>query len=343
MSLIIPFDPANPPFGPLTSARATPSAVSPQTPPPNIPDLQAAIVEGCQMEALDLPIRQALLGHWMKQGDLGYLFAPRGAGKSWMAMLISRAVVTGTSLGEWQAGAAPVPTYYLDAEMNLPDVRARLNSMGLDIPDFFLMSNELLFHAHKHGINIADVSHQQAITRLLPDGCLFVIDNLSTAQLGMAENDNDSFDVLRDWLLHLRHRAITVIIVHHAGRNGHMRGGSRREDMAHWILSLKGDGEGELPHKTSFITELSKCRNCVEAQARPLTWTLDTSTTPLTLTSGSNEPKDVMLQHIYDGIHRSTELAEILGVAQGTVSRWAAKLERLGLITIRNREYHAAG
>lgn len=56
-----------------------------------------------------------------------------------------------------------------------------------------------------------------------------------------------------------------------------MRGGSRREDMAHWILSLKESGLDDLPHKTAFITEFSKCRNCVEAHARPQIWALDTT------------------------------------------------------------------
>jgi hypothetical protein len=112
-----------------------------------------------------------------------------------------------------------------------------------------------------------------------------------------------------------------------------------REDMTHWILSLKENGDGDLPHKTSFTTEFSKCRNCVEAHARPQIWTLDTRTTPLPLTWGSYETIDILLDNIRNGVSRASDLAELMGVSKGAISKWAAKLERLGRIRIQNREY----
>ncbi|MES2507058.1 MAG: AAA family ATPase [Verrucomicrobiota bacterium] len=356
MNLIIPFDPATmsvPLPSPASRAAATPATTRPGPawdvtelgPLPAsgtlLPDIAEGSVNGCELMDLTLTPRPAVLGAWMRQGDLGYLFAPRGAGKSWMAMLIARAVATGQPLGEWPAGQAALPVCYFDAEMNLPDVQARVRSIGLAVPRFHLISNELLFQRHGRGINIACPTYQAALTRYLPDGCLFIIDNLSTSQLGMAENDNDAFDDIRDWLLALRHRAITVLIVHHAGRNGLMRGSSRREDMAHWILSLKGCDDDDLQHKTAFTTTFTKCRNCTGAEARPLFWTLDTRSTPLTLLCSNNEDRDVLLDHIRNGVTRAGDLAELMEVACGTISRHAAKLERLGLITIRNREYHA--
>lgn len=366
MNLVIPFDPATmsvPLPGPLAAesrrtapetglapaaARNGPGSSSngshalAQAPvaADTLPDFLADLRNGLVVQQLQLPARPALLGGWLKQGDLGYLFAPRGAGKSWMSMLIARAVATGSPLGEWQAGEEALPVYYFDAEMNLPDVQARMHSVGLFIPRFELLSNEVVFKSRGHGINIASLVHQQALSATLTDGCLFIIDNLSTSQLGMAENDNDSFDAIRDWLLSLRHRRITVLIVHHAGRNGQMRGSSRREDMAHWILSLKEAGDpGQPAHRTTFSTEFTKCRNCTGAHSRPLLWTLDTSTTPLTLGCGSNEPQDVMLEHIRDGVKRASELAEILSLHPGTISKWAAKMARDGLIVIRGRDY----
>lgn len=350
MNLILPFDPATmsvPLPAQASRAAATPAPsrrgpawdVTELTPLP--PDFSADLLNGLEVQELQLPARPALLGDWLKQGDLGYLFAPRGAGKSWMSMLIARAVAAGSPLGEWQAGQQPRPVYYFDAEMNLPDVQARMHSVGLFMLNFHLLSNEVVFKSRGHGINIASVEHQASLSQCLQDGSLFIIDNLSTSQLGMAENDNDSFDAIRDWLLSLRHRAITVLIVHHAGRNGLMRGSSRREDMAHWILSLKEAGDpGQPAHRTTFSTEFTKCRNCTGTHARPLLWTLDTSTTPLTLGCESNEPQDAMLGYIRDGLTRSTELAEALGVHQATVSKWAGKLQREGKITISNRQYH---
>jgi DNA-binding transcriptional ArsR family regulator len=349
MNLIIPFDPATmsvPLPSYATRAAATPAPtrrgpawdVTELGPLP--PDFSADLLNGLEVRELQLPARPALLGEWLKQGDLGYLFAPRGAGKSWMAMLIARAVAAGSPLGEWQAGQQPLPVYYFDAEMNLPDVQARMHSVGLFMLNFHLLSNEVVFKSRGHGINIASVEHQASLSQCLQDGSLFIIDNLSTSQLGMAENDNDSFDAIRDWLLSLRHRGITVLIVHHAGRNGLMRGSSRREDMAHWILSLKEAGEpGQPAHRTTFSTEFSKCRNCTGTHARPLLWTLDTSTTPLTLGCSGHEKKDILLDHIRNGINRAGDLAALMGVHIGTVSNAARQLREAGLITVQNRRY----
>ena len=340
LARVLPFipDPASELEPKAESATQTPIG-SPLT-AAAAPDLRGSLITGRRLLELVLPPRPALLGQWMRQGDLGYLFAPRGAGKSWMALLIARAVATGRPLGEWQAGQQALPVCYFDAEMNLPDVQDRVRSTGLDVPGFSLLSNEMIFQSQGHGLNIASPAHQEAVSATLPDGCLFIIDNLSTSQLGMAENDNDSFDAIRDWLLSLRHRAITVLIVHHAGRNGLMRGSSRREDMAHWILSLKEAGEpGQPAHRTLFSTEFTKCRNCTASQARPLLWTLDTSTVPLTLGCSSNESEDKLLDHIRNGVTRASDLADVMSVSMASISRWAASLAKANRITIQNRQY----
>ncbi|HAL70689.1 MAG TPA: hypothetical protein DCP71_02840 [Verrucomicrobiales bacterium] len=318
---------------------ALPFSVKPAAAPVPVADFTPGLLTGPDLDTLALEQRPALMGHWMKRGDLGYLFAPRGAGKSWMAMLIGHAVAEGRPLGLWEAGESALPVIYFDAEMNLADVKARAHLIGIhQSPRFQFLSNERLFLAQGHGVNIADPVHQQALSRLLEDGCLFIIDNLSTAQLGMAENDNDSFDAIRDWLLTLRHRSITVLIVHHAGRNGMMRGSSRREDMAHWILSLKDDTE-EGGLRKAFTTAFAKVRNCSGTQARPLRWILDTYQQPLKVDCTLHEGTEAMLCHIRDGVNRAGDLAEMMGVHVGTVSKWARKLEAGGLITIRSRQY----
>lgn len=289
------------------------------------PDFIRALITASDLRALSLPERPKLLGNWMREGDLGYLFAPRGAGKSWLAMFIGNAIVEQAPLGEWDAPSGARPVYYFDAEMNLPDLRERLEKIGIINAGFSLLSNELLFAHDQPPVNIANPLHQAALSGLLPDGAVFVIDNLSTSQTGMKENDNDDFDAIRSWLLSLRHRHITVLIVHHAGRNGEMRGGSRREDMAHWIIKLK-DATDEGANVKAFTTSFSKCRNCRPSEAPPLKWTLTDSGGRITITCTQHNGPDALLAHIQDGVGSASELAELLGIAKGTVSKWAKKL-----------------
>ena len=48
---------------------------------------------------------------------------------------------------------------------------------------------------------------------------------------------------------------------------------------------------------------------------------------------------DALLAHIRDGVSRATELAELLGVQAGTISKWAKKLQAAKQIEIKRREY----
>ena len=174
---------------------------------------------------------------------------------------------------------------------------------------------------------------------MMPDGALFVIDNLSTGQKGMKENENDDFDKLKDWLLELRRRCITVLIVHHAGRNGdNMRGGSRREDPAHWIISLKDDSDESTSTKR-FITSFTKCRNCQSTEAPPLRWTMRDDGQHITITCEPHNGQDALLGHIRDGIGSATDLADMMGVKPGTISKWAKKLMEAGQVRKDGRDY----
>jgi len=69
---------------------------------------------------------------------------------------------------------------------------------------------------------------------------ILLLDNLSCLFTGLKENDADAWEVVLPWLLELRRNRIAVVFIAHAGRNGFMRGTSRREDAAFWIMQLTG-------------------------------------------------------------------------------------------------------
>ena len=305
------------------------------------PDFAAALLNAAELLELPLDKRPPLLGKWMKQGDLGYLFAPRGAGKSWMAMLIGKSIAEGASLGDWERGEEAQAVFYFDAEMNLADVQERARKLCIESLNFKWLSNERLFMQGGAGVNIASVEHQARLSAMLTDGSVFIIDNLSTAQLGMDENDNDSFDAIRDWLLSLRQRGITILIVHHAGRNGQMRGSSRREDMAHWIISLKDTSDDDRKAK-SFTTSFIKVRNCPEREAPVLQWTLKDEGETISSVCQPFSGPEALCALICEGHTKATLIAEEMGVRPSTVSKWARKLADAGRITIKGREYTPA-
>ena len=175
--------------GLITSAADLRARIVPATPAPKtdtgavIIDFASALMSAEELVAKDIPQRPRLLGAWLREGDLGYVFAPRGHGKSWLAMLIGNAVANGTALGSWEAGEGSRPVFYFDAEMNLPDVQDRARKIGIDSDAFHWLSNEHLYMEQGISVNIANPIHQAGLSAMLPDGSLFIIDNLSTGQI----------------------------------------------------------------------------------------------------------------------------------------------------------------
>ncbi|HEX9630594.1 MAG TPA: AAA family ATPase [Pyrinomonadaceae bacterium] len=78
--------------------------------------LNESVVTSSELRQLRLTPRRKLLGDWFCEGDLGFIFAFRGVGKTWLALAIAQALSTGSKLGDWQAHA-PVKVLYVDGEM----------------------------------------------------------------------------------------------------------------------------------------------------------------------------------------------------------------------------------
>lgn len=328
-----------PSAGPPLQARPITAEALAEDAGEHLPSLRDALLSTAELVGMPIAPRTRILGLWFREGDFGYIYAPRGHGKTWLAMLIAKSISENSHFGEWTAGESPFRVVYLDAEMNLRDVQDRAKIIGMTSLNVLWLQHERVSEVLKRTLNIASVEDQLAIAAMLEDGDVFIVDNLSTAACGMAENDNDAFDHIKSWLLQLRARKISVIIIHHAGRNGEMRGASRREDMAHWILSLKDDsGDGD---SKSWITQFKKLRNCKASEAPPLRWAIETAGGSLTYSCKTHSGPEAMLALIREGVVTSTELADELGRTRGCISKWAKKLQESGKLEIKNRIYVA--
>ncbi len=166
---------------------------------------------------------------------------------------------------------------------------------------------------------------------------MLILDNLSALCRGLEENSNDDWEFILPWLLDLRRKRVTVIVVHHAGRNGQMRGGSKREDAAHWILSLRDDTNDD--GQKALISIFTKCRNCAPKETPPLCWTLDLSGGQLTYTCAVRTGIEHLIALVTDGLDSASDIAEILNVSKGTVSKWAKKAQKDGKLRICGRRY----
>ena len=127
------------------------------------------------------------------------------------------------------------------------------------------------------GINLSTDEGQQSIEPLLVDTDLLVLDNLSTLLTSRSEAASDAWVPMQNWLLALRRRGISVLLIHHAGTNGRQRGTSRREDALDTVIGLRRP-EDHLPEQGArFEIHFEKLRNRVDsAGAMPFEAQLET-------------------------------------------------------------------
>jgi putative DNA primase/helicase len=298
--------------------------------------LAKSVVTVPELHALQLTPRQKLLGDWFSEGDCGFIFAFKGTGKTWLAVAMANALATGGKLGDWQAHA-PVKVLYIDSEMPADLMRERCNGLG-DSPNLHLLNHDILFDRTGKVLNIADGEIQSAITKQCINSGIKVlfIDNLSTAAFGMKENEADSWELVLPWLLDLRRRKVAVVIVHHAGRSGQMRGTSKREDAVFWIIALddrKKDADDK--RGARFISRFTKPSRNTQEELPAFEWHFVTDTKTGEVTIGHKQARtlDVFRSWIESGVNKCDEIAEAMNMKKYEVSRMAKKGEDEGWLT----------
>ena len=74
---------------------------------------------------------------------------------------------------------------------------------------------------------------------------------------------------MQAWLLELRRRGMSVLLIHHAGKNGDQRGTSAREDIMDTIISLRRPRQYRMAEGARFEVHLTKARNLAGDEAEP--------------------------------------------------------------------------
>jgi putative DNA primase/helicase len=224
------------------------------------PSLQAiGIKEFLQIE---IPPRQMLLSPILPERSLAMLYAPRGIGKSWVALSIGLAVASGQSLLRWSAPQQK-NVLYVDGEMPIVSLQERLKAisvgMGNDIPNvgFRILAADQV----EAGINLSTDEGQKSLEPLLDDINLLILDNLSTLCTSTSESASDAWVPIQNWLLKLRRKGISVLLVHHAGTNGRQRGTSRREDALDTVIALRRTEDYSPEQGARFEIHFEKLRN----------------------------------------------------------------------------------
>ena len=314
---------------------------------PEIPPWKQALLTGLShsldLKTLKLAPRTKVIDSWCYQGDLGFIFAPRGLGKTWLGMYIAKCLSLNRNIGPWAVSSSH-KVLYMDGEMPANDIQWRDRVLGEPTKNLTYINHEILFERTGRVMNLADIELQQAIIDLCKQDqyTVLFLDNLSTLTSGVDENKAIDWERILPWLLRLRREHITVIFIHHAGRSGQMRGSSKREDPSAWIISLR-DPRNDPEAQTDgahFISIFTKNRN---APRNPKT--LEWNFTPvgedeILIRFEDSQPLDIFRELVASGVNQCGEIAEEMDCTKGYVSRIAQKAETQGWLEIKNRKYY---
>lgn len=291
-----------------------------------------------EFSGLKFPEREYVLAPILPVKGTAMIFAARGVGKTHVALGASYAAASGTPFLRWRA-PKPRRVFYIDGEMPGQALQERLGAIiagGSAIPpdpDHYLRILPMDAQDLGASINLALAEHQDAVEKMLDGFELLVLDNLSTLVNGGKENDAESWNSMQGWLLRLRRKGLSVLLVHHAGRGENARGTSKREDILDTVIQLKRPTDYLIEQGARFEVHLTKCRGVHGEDAVPFEARMDTrdSGTVWTTRALVDVEADQVAELTKEGVS-VRDIAEETGLSKSKVNRLQNRLRAEGRI-----------
>ena len=300
---------------------------------PKPPTIKA--IEIHEFLSLMLPPREMILEPWLPSQGIAMIYAARGIGKTFISMFIAYAVACGEKFMNWTA-PNPRGVLYLDGEMPAKVLQERQANIALSCDKepsapFILITPDL---QEMGMIDLSRKEDQEALEPFLEDISLIVVDNLSTLCRTGRENEGESWLPVQEWALRQRSSGRTVLFVHHAGKSGQQRGASRREDVMDTVISLKRPADYTPDKGATFEVHFEKARGLMGDETKPFEATLTTTKEgnfEWITKSLEESTAEKVASLLNDGVLQH-EIAEMLGLAKGTISKAKKKALAQGLI-----------
>ena len=303
---------------------------------------QAKLVVLTLEELLKMPTppRQNILSPWLAEQGLCMIYAARGLGKTWAALMIAYAVSSGGHFLTWKAEAA-AGVLYIDGEMPLAVMKERLAQIVTsEDKDIQAPLNFLTPDAQEFGIpDLSTIEGQKRIDKLInEDTKLIVIDNLSTLTRTGKESEKESWLPVQEWALKLRRRGISVLFIHHAGKAGQQRGTSSREDVLDTVIALRKPTDYTPETGACFEIHFEKARGLYGTEVEPFEAKLESHEDNNGLTTINwihkkldDSTKEKVKRYLDDGWLQK-DIADQLGINKSSVNYHVKKIKNEGLI-----------
>jgi putative DNA primase/helicase len=306
--------------------QARPDATTTATAQP----LSASLVSFEELLTLQVPPRATYLD-WLTERSLNMVYGPRGVGKTMALLGLSLSLTTSRPFLTWPIHQT-AGVLYVDGEMALDALRTRAKTLaGGDTPSrLAFLPSELVYTRSGQDLTLTCAQNRREIEAMLEsrsDIRVLVLDNVSCLFPGISEDKKQDWEPINAWLIRLRHRGLTVILGHHAGKNGQQRGTSGREDALDTVIALTYPPGYKPEDGCHFHWRFEKSRGVKGPTVAALDVRLDDTPegfgwTSLSLETTRTEQVKTMLR---DGVPAKV-IAEELGMSASYVYRWKRDL-----------------
>jgi len=285
---------------------------------------------------LELPPRQNIVDPWLPEKGVAMIFAPRGVGKTLLALSIAYAVASGSKLLGWQS-ERPRKVIYVDGEMPAPELQMRLATIvaGFEreppAPDYFRI---LCADLTEDGLpDLATPGGQRILDAHIGDVELIILDNISTLCRSGKENEAEGWAIVQSWALAHRRHGRSTLFIHHAGKEGSQRGTSKREDVLDSVIALRRPQDYRQDEGARFELHYDKARGFHGSAAEPFEarYELRDGMALWTRTAIADEELALVAKAIGDG-KSIRETGKDIGMHRSKVERLMRKAREHGLL-----------
>ena len=295
------------------------------------------VVTAEELLRLELPPRQNILAPWMASQSLGMIYAPRGVGKTLVSLEISYAVSSGGKFLSWEA-PAPKGVLFIDGEMPAVVLQERLANVALShdkepAAPLWIVTPDL---QSKGMIDLSKQEDQADLEPYLAGVELIVLDNLSTLCRTGRENEGEGWLPVQEWALKQRAAGRSVLFIHHAGKGGQQRGTSRREDVLDTVINLRRTGDYTPDQGAVFEVHFEKARGLYGDELKPFEAKLTTAPDghqEWIVRALEESTAEKVADLLNEGVPQC-EVAEMLGITKGAVSKAKKKAGEAGLLKV---------
>jgi hypothetical protein len=266
------------------------------------------------------PPREMVCAPWLPVAGLAMLYAPRGVGKTHVALGLAHAVASGGRFLKWHA-PKPRRVLVIDGEMPAITLQDRLlaisqgSTLKLPSDDYLrILASDL----ERNGLpDLSSVDGQQRYDAIIGEADLIIVDNISTLCRSGRENDAESWLPVQSWALAQRRANRSVLFVHHGGKGGAQRGTSRKEDVLDSVVSLRRPEDYSPAEGARFEVHFEKSRGFTGTDAEPFEAALTISGWAVRDLNDALEDRVMALKE--DGLTQR-EIAAEIGRSLGTVN-----------------------